>query len=148
MVEIGQKTAELRMRAGISQQRLAEMLGVSRPTITQIENGKRKVSVNELVKLSEIFNLSVDNLLCLKGEPEVILAESQKVKKVEPLTRINVPQKNLEKFKEVLLYILNKVGSKPNIGETVLYKLLYFTDFDFYEKYEEQLIGATYVKNH
>ena len=65
MVEIGQKTAELRMRAGISQQRLAEMLGVSRPTITQIENGKRKVSVNELVKLSEIFNLSVENLLCL-----------------------------------------------------------------------------------
>lgn len=148
MIEIGRKTAELRTRAGISQQRLAEMLGVSRPTITQIEQGKRKVSVNELVKLSEIFNLSVDNLLCLKGETEVILAESQKVKKVESLTRINVPQKNLEKFKEVLLYILNKVGSKPNIGETVLYKLLYFTDFDFYEKYEEQLIGATYVKNH
>lgn len=147
MVKIGQKTAELRMRAGISQQRLAEMLGVSRPTITQIEQGKRKVSVDELVKLSEIFNLSVDNLLCLKEEPEIILTESQKAKRVESQIRINVPQKNLEKFKEVLLYILNKVGSKPNIGETVLYKLLYFIDFDFYEKYEEQLIGATYIKN-
>lgn len=31
--------------------------------------------------------------------------------------------------------------------ETVLYKLLYFIDFDFYEKYETQLIGATYQKN-
>ena len=62
--------------------------------------------------------------------------------------RINLPQKNLAKFKEALLYILNKVGSKPNIGETVIYKLLYFIDFDFYEKYEEQLIGATYIKNH
>ena len=61
--------------------------------------------------------------------------------------RISVPQKNLGKFKEVLLYILNKVGSKSNIGETVIYKLLYFIDFDFYEKYEEQLIGATYMKN-
>jgi uncharacterized phage-associated protein len=30
----------------------------------------------------------------------------------------------------------------------VLYKLLYFIDFDHYEKYEEQLIGATYQKNH
>jgi uncharacterized phage-associated protein len=30
----------------------------------------------------------------------------------------------------------------------VLYKLLYFTDFDYYEKHEEQLIGATYQKNH
>ena len=62
--------------------------------------------------------------------------------------RINVPQKNLEKFKEVLLYILGKVGSKPNVGQTVLYKLLYYIDFDFYERYEEQLIGATYMKNH
>ena len=61
---------------------------------------------------------------------------------------ISIPQKNIEKFKEVLLYILSKVGAKPNVGETVLYKLLYFIDFDYYEKYEEQLIGATYIKNH
>lgn len=148
MIEIGQRIAELRIRIGISQQRLAEMLGVSRPTITQIEKGKRKVSVDELVRLSEIFNLSVDNLLCSKEKLKVILAKSQERKEVELPTRINVPQRNLEKFKEVLLYILNKVGSKPNIGETVLYKLLYFIDFDFYERCEEQLIGATYVKNH
>ena len=30
----------------------------------------------------------------------------------------------------------------------MLFKLLYFIDFDFYEKFEEQLIGATYIKNH
>jgi len=148
MVELGQRTAELRKRAGISQQRLAEMLGVSRTTITQIENGKRKVSADELARLSEIYNLSVDKLLSSKEEPEVIITEKQEEKKMEFPIRINVPQRNLEKFKEVLLYILNKVGSKPNIGETVLYKLFYFIDFDFYEKYEEQLIGATYRKNH
>ena len=62
--------------------------------------------------------------------------------------RISVPQKNLDKFKEILLYVLSKVGSKPNVGESVLYKLLYFIDFNYYEKYEEQLIGATYIKNH
>ena len=62
--------------------------------------------------------------------------------------RINIPKVNIEKFKEVLLYILGKVGAQPNIGETVLYKLLYFIDFDFYEKYEEHLIGARYIKNY
>jgi len=45
------------------------------------------------------------------------------------------------------LYILNKVGAKPNIDAAVISKLLYFIDFDFYEKYEEQLIGATYIKS-
>ena len=39
------------------------------------------------------------------------------------------------------------VGAKPNVGMTVLYKLLYFIDFDFYEKYEKQLMGLTYIKN-
>lgn len=147
MLKIGQRIKELRGQSGISQQKLAEMLGVSRPTISQIESEERKISADELVKLSEIFNLSVESLLNLEKQPEVILRESKKVAKAKPQIRISVPQKNLEKFKEILLYILNKVGSKPNIGETVIYKLLYFIDFDFYEKYEEHLIGATYIKN-
>ena len=61
--------------------------------------------------------------------------------------RIAVPQENKEKFKEVLLYILKKIGAKPNVGKTVIYKLLYFIDFDYYELYEEQLMGLTYIKN-
>ena len=61
---------------------------------------------------------------------------------------IRVNKEDAEKFKQVLLYILNKVGAKPNVGETVIHKLLYFIDFDYYEKYEENLMGATYIKNH
>ena len=72
----------------------------------------------------------------------------KKIKVDKQEMRISVPQKNLQKFKEVLLYVLSKVGGKPNIGEAVVYKLLYFIDFDFYEKFEEQLVGATYIKNH
>lgn len=148
MAEIGTRIKELRTKTGISQQRLAELVGVSRPAISQIETGDRKVSVDELDRLAKTFNVSLTTLLDREKEPEVILKEGPKGRKLQPSTRINVPQKNVEKFKEVLLYMLNKVGSKPNIGETVIYKLLYFIDFDFYEKYEEQLIGATYIKNH
>ena len=145
----GKRIKIMREERGMSQEDLAILLGVSRPTITQIEKGKRKITAEELVKLSEIFDVSVEILLGLRQEPEIILHDKKDQKDtVKPAMRINVPQKNLEKFKEVLLYVLNKVGSKPNIGETVLYKLLYFIDFDFYEKYEEQLIGATYIKNH
>jgi len=148
MAKIGEKIKELRKKTGISQQRLAALLGVSRPAVSQIENAGRKVSIDELNRLAKIFNVSVNSLLNKEKEPEVILKGKTVEKKLQPNIRINVPQDNLEKFKEVLLYILNKVGSKPNIGETVIYKLLYFIDFDFYEKYEEQMIGATYIKNH
>ena len=132
----------------MNQEKLAELLGVSRPTVSQIENGDRKVSAEDLKNLADIFNTSTDSLLNPKKEPTVFVKESKAEYQAEPQIRISIPQKNFEKFKEVLLYILNKVGAKPNIGETVIYKLLYFIDFDYYERYEEQLIGATYMKNH
>ena len=146
--ELGNSIKKLREQSGITQQKLADLLGLSRPTISQIEMGERKLSADELIKLSDIFNMSVEHLLGLKKEPEMIIKKAKRRRKVKSQLRVNVPQKNVERFKEVLLYILNKVGSKPNIGETVIYKFLYFIDFDFYERYEEQLIGATYVKNH
>jgi len=147
MIPIGKRVKDIREELGMSQQKMAEMLGVARPTISQIENGTRKLCVEEILKLSQIFNITIDVLLDMKKTPEVIFEEATKESEKKPSMRINVPQKNLKKFKEVFLYILNKIGSKPNIGETVIYKLLYFIDFNHYEKYEDQLIGATYIKN-
>lgn len=149
MISLGQRIKQIRESLGLSQQIVAEQLGVSRPSISLIENGERRVCAEELRKLAEIFNMSVDALLDPRKEPHVMIRESGEVYRAEakPRMRIDVPQKNLEKFREVLIYILNKVGAKPNVGETVIYKLLYFIDFDYYEKYEDQLIGATYLKN-
>jgi uncharacterized phage-associated protein len=51
---------------------------------------------------------------------------------------------NKAKYKTILHYIIQECGSKPNFGKTVLWKLLYFTDFDFYELNEEKLTGENY----
>ncbi len=117
-----------RKSLGLSQEELARRIGMSRPTLIKIEKGEREVTAAECEKIEHIFE-TVD----IFGEVDEV--------------RINIPQQNIDKFKQVLLYILQKVGAKPNIGLTVLYKLLYFIDFDFYEKYEEQLMGLTYIKN-
>jgi len=145
--KLGKRVKHLRELTGMTQEELSKKLKISRPTISQIEKGERKVPADELLRLSKIFDVDISALLELEKEPEVILENVGKKKKVRSGIRINVPQRNLQKFKQVLLYILNKVGSKPNIGMTVIYKLLYFIDFDYYEKFEEQLIGATYIKN-
>ncbi len=145
--KIGHRIKALREKTGMSQDTLAKRMKIPRPAVSQIESGARKIATDELLALSQIFHVSVDDLLNLGKEPEVCLHKGKEEKGLKPRLRISVPQKNLRKFKEVLLYILNKVGSKENIGETVIYKLLYFIDFDFYEKYEEQLVGATYMKN-
>ena len=145
---LGKRIKALREALRISQEELSQRLAMDRASLSLIENDKRSLKADELILLSKSLNISIDELLNLKSSTEVILEQAQKPKEKRNDLRISVPRKNLKKFKEVLLYILGKVGAKPNVGETVLYKLLYFIDFNYYEKYEEQLIGATYIKNH
>jgi transcriptional regulator with XRE-family HTH domain len=145
---LGAKIKKIREKQGLSQEELGKKLGVKRVAISQIETGGRKISAEEITEFAKVCNIPTDILLDVKKDIEIVFEKSMEKTKQKEEIRISVPQKNLKKFKEVLIYILEKVGSKPNVGETVLYKLLYFMDFNFYEKYEEQLIGATYIKNH
>ncbi len=46
----------------------------------------------------------------------------------------------------MLHYIIYSVGNLPHIGKTVLWKLMYFSDFDYYELYEKHLTGEQYRK--
>ncbi len=144
---------KLRQKNNISQEFLANKLGISRPTYAQLENDERRMTVNEAIKAADFFGLTIEGFLSGKESPmpKVTLekkSESQIFNSKKQEIRISVPQENIAKFKEVLLYILEKIGARSNIGEAVICKLLYFIDFDYYEKYEEQLIGATYMKNH
>ncbi len=79
---------------------------------------------------------------CCKDEKKGSKVVQEEVDEV----RISEPQLMVEKFKNVLLYILEKCAGKPNVGETVIYKLLYFSDFNYYEIYEDHLTGAKYKK--
>lgn len=56
-----------RERAGLTQNQLATLLGVQRPSISEIESGNRKVSAEELVALADIFEVDV-NWLAARGE--------------------------------------------------------------------------------
>lgn len=134
---------------GLSDEELAQIMKISRPSVVKTLNGERHMRVDELLLLAKRLNLSTDLLLGKQISKFDVVIEEATVKpaKLQDI-RISVPQKNYEKFKNALLYILERVGARPNVGQTVLYKLLYFTDFDYYEKYEEQLIGASYIKNH
>lgn len=145
---LGQRIKTLREALRISQEELSQKLAMDRASLSLVENDKRSLKADELVLLSRALNISIDELLNLQSPPEVLLEHAHHEKEKKNGMRVSVPAKNLKKFKEVLLYILGKIGAKPNVGETVLYKLLYFIDFNYYEKYEEQLIGATYIKNH
>ena len=147
---LGKFILEQRKKHNLTQDFLASKIDVSRPTYVQIEQGERDLTITEARKLADLFGIVFDDFVQGKDTSVTVEVKKsvEKIKEEKREMRINVPQKNLEKFKEVLLYVLSKVGGKPNVGEVVVYKLLYFIDFDYYEKFEEQLVGATYIKNH
>ena len=121
------------------------MLDLSRSSLTQMELGKRSISVLELMKISAVLAVSYDELLL---EHTSIMEYPLPVNTVGEVNeeRISIPKMNYGKFKNILLYVLERCAGKPNVGETLLYKLLYFSDFNYYEMYEEHLSGAEYRK--
>jgi len=61
--EFGTKIYELRKAECLSQNKLAEMLGVSNKAVSKWENGNAKPSIEQLLKLAKIFNVSVEDLV-------------------------------------------------------------------------------------
>ncbi len=141
---IGKRIAEHRLKAQMSQEQMAQAIGVSRSVYTQIELGNRNVSAIELSKIAEVLNFSMDEIM--SSGYSYKLPEMEPIRLEDPHIRISVPSLNINKFKNLILYILERCAGKANMGETVLYKLLYFSDFNYYEQYEEHLSGATYKK--
>ena len=146
-MRLGKFILEQRLKLGLSQDEVASRIGVSRPTYRHIEEDKRDITITEVEKLAGVFGTTLFDLLNRVEQEYTVNLEDKKAS-AKSDTEMRVQKKDIEKFRQVLLYILNKVGGQPNVGETVLHKLLYFIDFDYYEKYEENLIGATYIKNH
>lgn len=86
---LGEKLREARKLAGLSQGQVAQMLGMHRPTVTEIEAGNRKVSSDELAKFAEIYDVSVSWLVgdspekFETGDPKVQLA-ARELSKLKP----------------------------------------------------------------
>lgn len=142
--QLGQRLVDLRKMKGLSQEEVAKMVGISRPSLTQIELGNRSIDILEMRRFSAVLEFSLDDFMSDDFKAKKEIESDTKEKIIEE--RISVPNLQVDKFKNVLLYILERCAGKPNVGETVLYKLLYFIDFNYYEIYEEQLTGATYKK--
>lgn len=61
-MEIGNKIMELRKKGGLSQEELAEKVGVARQTISKWELGETSPDLRQAKELSKIFNVSLDEL--------------------------------------------------------------------------------------
>jgi len=133
--KLGEKIKEVRESLNLSQEDLSNKVSLTRAAISEIERGNRGVEALELSKIVEVFNVDIDYFLREEGP----------AKAREPIIKKDF-KFNEDKLKNVILYILEKCGGKPNVGETVLYKLLYFIDFDGFEIVGRPITGMNYIR--
>lgn len=147
----GRKMKQLRMSAGISQQDVAEKLGMARATYASLEVDRRDPDLAELRALAQFYEIPLQDLVILDEESASVVNEPaaeygpQTNGEAQPYSPGR--QTGSAKLREVLLYILGKIGAKPNFGEAVLHKLLYLIDFEYYERFGRSITGLAYVWN-
>ena len=64
-ISIAQKLKELRMSRRLRQDQVAEMIGVTKSTMSAYENGTRQPSYDVLICLARLYHVSTDYLLGL-----------------------------------------------------------------------------------
>lgn len=65
---LGERIKECRQQAGMSQEKAAELVGVSRQAVTKWESGQTAPSTENLFRLAEVLNVPVERLLEQEGE--------------------------------------------------------------------------------
>lgn len=65
------KLKQIRKSKGISQLKLSLDLNMTQNTISRYETGVREPGINELIKIADYFNISVDYLLGRTENPEI-----------------------------------------------------------------------------
>ena len=72
MQNFGKRIKELRQKAGLTQQQLAERIWVSKAAISNYELYERNPSPEILIKLAKVFHVSTDYLFGIETEAQVL----------------------------------------------------------------------------
>ena len=158
-MEIGKKIMELRKKNGLSQEELAEKVGVARQTISKWELGETSPDLKQAKELSKIFNVSLDELT--DNDIKDVLVE--KTSNTEKLAGLIL---KLVKFMVVFIIVApillislriifkniheKNAGRLMNVSiQCTLHDETYGYDFNYYETTGEikEAGGAGYLAN-
>ncbi len=68
--KFGTRIYNLRKGKGLSQSELGDLVGVSNKAVSKWENGEAKPAINQLMKLSKVFNVSMDEIINIEERAE------------------------------------------------------------------------------
>lgn len=108
----GQRLQELRRRAGLSQDTLAERLEVSRQAVSKWERDEAMPETDKVVRIAQLFDISLDSLLLGKDEP---------VRQTPPQPRYaEQPRYTRPTFSQQFDQFLRRYGTKAGTAMTAV----------------------------
>ncbi|CCJ32985.1 helix-turn-helix domain-containing protein [Caloramator australicus] len=112
-MDIGERIRQIRKEKNMSIIDLANLTDLSKSTISEIENGKKKPAFDTLKKLASALNVPMAKLLDENEEDETILGISKSEKLVKSLQRAkNQPKEVLDDLADFIEIILEKEERK------------------------------------
>jgi len=123
--------AQARLARGYTQEQVAHVIGVSRPTYINIESNKKELTVRQAEALSSMLRISIADIL---GAADGAAVFTDVIK-------------STERYKQIILNALKYgAGDDGKITKTKLAKLVYLADFIWYYLNSSPMSGMTYRK--
>lgn len=143
--ELGNNLFQARKKAGLSQEMVAEKLGVSRQTISKWETDETIPDIYQSKKLAKLYNLTLDELIDfdidIKEIEEIIKnTDEEKESKINwtnawskkyPVLKTYTQQVDISKYSTIIRKLLNSL--KDNYGFNELDSMLVLKDILYHE---------------
>jgi transcriptional regulator with XRE-family HTH domain len=108
-MDIGVNIKQLREDRNIKQSEIADLIGMHRSNYSKIENGQREISLAAVDKIAKFFNITIDELVHLKGDipREVSLEDKSTVEQVKLIQELDQEEKSMV-FKMIETFLTKK----------------------------------------
>ena len=131
MGELPKNIEQARLARGYTQEQVARVIGVSRPTYSNIESGNKDLTLRQAEALSSMLRIGIDDI---KGVSDGSSLFSNSLDAID-------------KYKQIILNSLHYgADDDGKITKTKLAKLVYLADFLWYYRNQEPMSGMTYRK--
>ena len=144
-MNLGNNLFQARKKAGLSQESVAEKLGVSRQTISKWETDETIPDIYQSKKLAKLYNLTLDELIDfdidIKEIEEIIkITDEEKESKINwtnawsnkyPVLKNYTQQVDISKYSTIIRKLLD--GLKDNYGFNELDSMLVLKDILYHE---------------